>query len=308
MADLDAQSGNAPPLRVGDIQGLDHGVIRVPDLEQGLAWYKLFLGLVEVDRRNGRAYLASPGRTVPVLALTEGGLGLEYVGFRVDGKDALERLGATLDHHGIAAKFGLGDSCSGLDAALRLTLPTGHTMELLARSEEESHEAVPGLTPGAMQVHSSHLQFRTPDVTGMSQFLQKLGFKVSAFAREPGSDKDFISFLRVTAFHHQVAVLAGPKGLHHYALEVETTDFWKLLDHMGANRIKAEYGPGRHHTGNSLFLYVRDPFGNRIEIGGPMLMVGFDYPPHSETDAPDPGHLMNMWGPQPPPSWFSEWT
>ncbi|HWI85855.1 MAG TPA: VOC family protein [Sphingomonas sp.] len=289
----------------GDIKRIDHSVIRVPDLEAGISWYRRLLGLVESERRSGRVYLASPFSGETVLGLTEGGTGLAYVSYRVRGAEALERIAARLQSADIAFERGHDDTRSGAVAALRLELPTGHVLELLQAEETEKRKPAPGYVAGAMDVRTSHLQLRTLDVLGTSEFMKKIGFKVSTYVPLPDG-KHLLQFMRVNEFHHQLAILTGTAGLHHVALELDVVDFWKFCDHLSIERIPAEYGPGRHLEGDLLFIYVRDPFGNRLEITGPMALAGFDYPPQPGHD--EPWYHMNRWGPQPPESWYHEWT
>ena len=289
----------------GDIERLDHSVIRVPDLEAGIAWYRRLLGLVESERRPGRVYLASPVTGETVLGLSEGGTGLAYVSYRVRTAESLDRVDHRLRDAGIAVEEGVSDTRNGAIAAIRATMPTGHVLELLHSEPVEQKRPAAGYVPGALDVRTSHIQFRTLDVLAQSAFMQKVGFKVSTFVPLPDGTH-LLQFLRANEFHHQMAILTGDAGLHHVALELDTVDFWKFCDHLSIERIPAEYGPGRHLEGDLLFIYVRDPFGNRLEITGPMALAGFDYPATPGKD--EPWYHMNRWGPQPPQSWYTEWT
>jgi catechol 2,3-dioxygenase len=290
----------------GDLSGIDHTVIRVPDLEAGVAWYRRLLGLVEVERRDGRVYLASPVSGLVVLGLQEGGKGLGYVSYAARSAKSVARLKQRLDRAGVAYQTSIDDTRSGVIDAFRVELPTGHMLEVLhAEPPAPSKIPPPGYAPGAIDVRTSHTQLRTLDVLGMSDFLKVLGFRVSTYVPLPDG-KHLLQFLRVNERHHQMAILTGSSGLHHVALELDTTAFWTFCDHLGVERIPAEYGPGRHLEGDILFIYVRDPFGNRLEITGPMSHAGYDYTPHAGSD--EPWYHMNRWGPQPPESWYHEWT
>lgn len=289
----------------GDIERLDHSVIRVPDLEVGVAWYRRLLGLVESERRPGRVYLASPVTGETILGLAEGGLGLAYVSFRARTADSLERIANRLTEAGIAMEDGISDTRKGALAAIRVTMPTGHTLELVHSEGVKQRRPAPGYVAGAIDVRTSHIQFRTLNVLEQSGFMQTVGFKVSTYVPLPDGTH-LLQFLRANEFHHQMAILTGEAGLHHVALELDAVDFWKFCDHLSIERIPAEYGPGRHLEGDLLFIYVRDPFGNRLEITGPMALAGFDYPATPAKD--EPWYHMNRWGPQPPHSWHTEWT
>ena len=297
-----------PPLPRGDILRVDHVSVRVPDLEQGVAWYTTILGLVEIERRHGRAYLGGPVSGRYAIALTEGGTGMEYVSFAVNGLDALQRLGALIDRQNVAAADPGDDARTGAQSAIRLKLPTGHVMELAAHQPDdgEARQRLPA-APGTFNLDVSHVQLRTGDVSDSANFLSGIGFYVTDYVKMRDRDGFFAIFTRVNEFHHQIALFAGNTGFHHVALETDQAlDVMKLGDHLLLHRVAAEYGPGRHVPGKGVFMYIRDPWGNRVEISSPIEMVGFDAPPRELTQ-PIP-FIVNMWGPQPPESWRNDVT
>lgn len=286
----------------GELDGVDHYAVRVPDLDAGVAWYRRIFGLQEVDRRAGRVYLASPTSGAIVVALVDSdGPGLEYVSYRVRDRARLEILARRLEDAGIVAARGTEHSRPGAQEALRIELPTGHTLELLLAEEHKSTPA--DIVAGALDVRTSHLQFRSPDPAALAAWLEPAGFRTTAY---DDSEAHPIRFIRTNELHHQMAILGGAPGIHHIAIELDTPDFWKFCDQLARTHTPAEYGPGRHHEGNLLFIYVRDPFGNRTEITSEMAKVGDDYPPTFLGE--EPWYHMNMWGPQPPQSWYTEWN
>lgn len=291
----------------GDLSHLDHSVIKVPEFEEGVTWYRRLLGLEIAERRDGRVYLSSPVSGKIVIGLQEGGLGLAYVSYRARNAEALERIAARVADAGVAITTGTEGTRSGVEAALRFTLPTGHTMEVLHSVDppKDRKATAPGYRLGGADVRTSHLQLRTENVREMSDFMKIVGFKVSTYVPLPDGSH-MMQFIRCNEFHHQMAILTGKPGLHHVALELDTASFWQFLGHLSNERIRAEYGPGQHLEGDILFIYVRDPFGNRLEITGPMAVCGFDYPPTVADD--EPYYHMNRFGPQPPESWYHEWT
>lgn len=286
----------------GELDGVDHYAVRVPELDAAVDWYTTVFGLHPRTRNADRVYMASPVTGKIVIALTAAdGPGLDYVSYRVRDRDRLEIVASRLREVGIAYTSGIENSRPGALEALRIDLPTGHSLELLLAEEVDGEDAE--LHAGALDVRTSHLQFRTPDPAAMAAWLEPVGFRTTAYddnAEHP------IRFIRTNELHHQMAILGGEAGIHHVAVELDTPDFWKFLDHLSRVRVRAEYGPGRHHEGNLLFVYVRDPFGNRTEITSEMQRVGDDYPP--TFLAQEPWFHMNMWGPQPPMSWYTEWN
>ena len=186
----------------GDLLGVDHTVVRVPNLDQGVAWYRRLLGLVEAARSPGKVYLASPLTGTIVLGLAEGDPGLEYASFRARDSQALERLAGKLKGAGVDFERGIAGSRPGAIDALRLVLPTGHTMELLHAETTGKNKPGPGYpgegyVTGAIDVRTSHLQLRTTDVVELSEFVQKIGFRVSNYVPTPDGTNHMIQFTRV---------------------------------------------------------------------------------------------------------------
>ena len=293
-----------PPLPRGDILRIDHVCVRVPDLEQGVAWYTTILGLIEIERRRGRVYLGTPIAGRHAIALAEGGTGMDYVSFAVNGPDALQRLGAVVDGLNLATADPGADARTGALSALRFKLPSGHLMELAVVDADQPRERPPP-APGMLDLKISHIQLRAGDMADIMAILSALGFSVSDHMRMSGGGYSAI-FTRVNEFHHQIALLNGNPGFHHVALETEAMDIFKLCDHLMLHRVAAEYGPGRHGAGRPIFLYVRDPWGNRVELCSPIAMVGFNSPPRELADPMT--YIVNLCGPQPPDSWRNEVT
>jgi hypothetical protein len=263
--------------------------------------------LVELERSRGRVYLGGPVSGRHAIALAPGGSGLEYVSFSVNGPDALQRLGALLDREEVAVAESRADAHTGVRDALRFKLPTGHLMELAVLSADGGHgQRRRPAAPGTPDINLNHIQLRAGNPVESLNFLSTIGFNVTDYMRTRDRDGYFAIFTRVNEFHHQIALLAGNVGFHHVALETGAIDVLRFGDHLLLHRVAAEYGPGRHGAGMPIFLYVRDPWGNRIEISSPIEVVGLDRAPRELTD-PIP-YLINMWGPQPPESWRTDVT
>lgn len=290
----------------GPLAGTDHTTIRVPDLDAAIKWYQQLLGLVVKEKGAGRAFLASPVTGRIVMSLSEGAHGLDYVSFRARTPEIFETIGARLDAASIPVVQGKSTTRPDSTDNLRIVSPAGHTIEVVLAPEDEPAAPVEGeYRPGAIDVRTSHLQLRAKDVKGLTDFLGVIGFRSSTFVPLPGGEGFFIQFLRANEYHHQVAILTGDDGTHHIALEVDESAFWNVLDNLTLLKRPLEYGPVRHHEGNMLSFYIRDPWGNRLELTSSMEIVGFDYPPTMAGH--EPWYHMNMWGPKPPESWENEW-
>jgi catechol 2,3-dioxygenase len=108
---------------------------------------------------------------------------------------------------------------------------------------------------------------------------------------------------------HDIAVMtgAGPT-VHHVGISlVEPMGVIRACDALAAAGYadNIERGPARHGISNALFVYVRDPDGNRFELyTGDYLTVDPGVEPiRWKLDNP---RRQTLWGPPPPRRWFDE--
>jgi catechol 2,3-dioxygenase len=135
-----------------------------------------------------------------------------------------------------------------------------------------------------------------------------LGFSVSEYRADEGGSVD-MAWLRRTTSSHDVALGRAPRpGVHHVAFAVDGRG---ALSHAAdaladvGMRGQIEFGPGRHGTTDAYFIYLKDPFDNRVELYYGDYHRDLDRPPvRWSTDEYDRrGRLW--WGQAPPPS-FAE--
>jgi catechol 2,3-dioxygenase-like lactoylglutathione lyase family enzyme len=135
--------------------------------------------------------------------------------------------------------------------------------------------------------------------TTMAFFTEGLGFKVSDHV------EDRAAFLRCSAEHHNVLVMAAPVSfLHHTSWQVDDVDEVGRGAHamLEDNPERHVWGLGRHYAGSNFFWYLRDPAGNFSEYYSDM-----DCLPEDELWTPEVLHGLRglyAWGPPPPPSFL----
>jgi len=105
-------------------------------------------------------------------------------------------------------------------------------------------------------------------------------------------------FLRCSDEHHNFAVFqAAETSFDHHCYEAGD---WSLIrdwgDHLAAERIPIEWGPGRHGPGNNLFLFVHDTDGNWVELSAELEVVRPDRPAGSWRHEE---RTLNSWGQAP---------
>jgi catechol 2,3-dioxygenase len=288
---------------------LDHVVIRAMELDRSLDWYTNVLGLVELHRSDGAILLGCGGDESWDLGLRVGGHGLDHVAFSVEDEDELYRLHQRLTQAGHSISPVAQSQEPGVKAAAMLSLPAGHCMELVVPQKPPGYQHPADAGRAALHGPSDldHITFATTDIRPLISVLQAdLEFRVSdIWEREPGICS--AAWLRSGDLHHNLAALVLPAdGLHHVAFAVpEITRLRDFADRFMRSGQPAEYGIGRHGPGGNLFLYVRDPSKNRVELTTEMPMVSGDQPRVWRGQLAD---IVNLWAPYPPPASFAEAT
>lgn len=139
-----------------------------------------------------------------------------------------------------------------------------------------------------------HLTLATRDPAAIERFyVGKLGFITSDYVRDAEGNV-LVCWMRSNHEHHTLACfLQSRQGIDHHSYEAGD---WSVIkdwcDRMGARRIPIFWGPGRHGPGNNIFVFVKDPDGNWVEISAELEVV-HDRP---ARDWPHEEHTVNAWG------------
>jgi catechol 2,3-dioxygenase len=289
---------------------LDHVVIRVRDRDAALAWYRDAIGLMEMARQGEAVFLGCGGDEHFDLGLVPGGAGLDHFAFTVRDVAELEQVERRLSAGGVRTETRSGEP--GVAAAIQFQLPSGHAMEVVVRQKEPGY-----IHPAQWQrpvldtpTDVNHVTIQARDVQGLATFLHDvLGFRISD-VYEPAPGVWGFAFLRVAENHHDVAIASGDADaiLHHVAfLTGGIGNLSRFADRLARHDWPIEAGIGRHGPGGNLFLYVKDPTGNRVELGADMARV-------PDTDLPPRiwrgnfGQIFNVWTQALPPESFAQGT
>ena len=103
------------------------------------------------------------------------------------------------------------------------------------------------------------------------------------------------TFLRSDPEHHSLACFRAPEVRPDHQCYEPTcwNDIRDWADHMGTQRVKLWWGPGRHGPGNNLFFMVEDPDGHKVEWSAELEVMPRDMAPrawkHEER-------TLNYWG------------
>ena len=295
-------------LRAGHIE------FRVTDLGAARHFYVDLLGFVETARDGHALYLRGLEEREHhslMLRLAESP-GVTHCAYRVAEPDDLDRLARRFDELGLPCRWLAPGEERGQGRALRAQDPLGLPVEFY-------HEIEPvdrllqrfDLYSGPHIMRLDHFNCQVPSVQPAYDFYTaELGFHCSEYTEtHDDPPRLWAAWLHRKGNVHDLALMNGKGPRVHHA------GFWlpdalavlRACDILaGADRQAAiERGPGRHGISNALFLYLRDPDGNRIEL------YASDYQIADPDFAPirwsiDDPKRQTFWGHAAPPCWFEE--
>ena len=291
-----------------------HIEFRVTDLDRARAFYVDTLGFIETARDADHLYLRGyEEREHHSLTLRRAAsAGVGHLAFRVASEADLDALAALHAERGLPTRWvAPGEEC-GQGRALRVQDPAGLPVEFyhqMAPAERWLQRFDRYRGPGVMRL--DHFNCQVPHVQAAYDWYHAaLGFWLSESTEtDEQPPRLWAAWLHRKQNVHDLALMSGLGPRVHHA------GFW-LSDPLGVIRAcdilaaagyahAIERGPGRHGLSNAMFLYLRDPDGNRVELyTGDYLIADPDWPP-IRWSINDP-RRATFWGHTPPPSWFND--
>jgi catechol 2,3-dioxygenase len=287
--------------RFRDIAHLGHIELLTPKPEESLKFFTEIVGLCESGRQGDSVYLRAWGDyEFATLKITAGKApGLGHFALRTADNEALDELAAHLQQNGFAGQW--IESDLGHGRAFRFRSPDGHMVELYF--DTQFFEAPPDLAthlknnPQRRGLHGvaprrlDHINLLAADVKTNREFYQKLlGMKVTEqIIFDDGTEMG--SWLTATNKSYDLAITrdnAGGHGrLHHLTYFADTReDVLRAADLLVENGVRIETGPHKHAVGQTFFLYVFEPGGNRFELAsGGYTILAPDWKPIVWTQA-----------------------
>ncbi len=267
--------------RFRDIAHLGHIELLTPKPEESLKFFSEIVGLSESGRQGDSVYLRAWGdyefATLKLTAAKAPGLG--HMALRTADAGTLDLLVADLQQHGFQGKW--LESDLGHGRAFRFPSPDGHQLELYfdtkwfeAPAELATHmrnnpqkRGTRGISPRRLD----HINILASDVKANREFYQKrLGMKLTEqIIFDDGSEMG--GWLTATNKSYDIAITrdnAGGHGrLHHLTYFTDTREeVLRAADIFVESGVSIETGPHKHAIGQTFFLYVFEPGGNRFEL------------------------------------------
>jgi catechol 2,3-dioxygenase len=266
---------------------LDHLEVTTPDPARLADYYKNVLGGEVRDLGKGRRLLTGDKRR---LLFAEGPANkLGFSGFSLGSVARVDALRQSLKAKSVdiltppASLFG--------NEAFAVADPDGNKIVFGAGSVDGAPTAAGAALPGRLQ----HVVVATTDLPQMLSFYtDKLGFLLSDRVKD-AQDNITAAFFRSDDEHHSFACFRAPAAkLDHFCFETTCwNDIRDWADHISAQHLSLDWGPGRHGPGDNLFFMLNDPDGNAYEFSAELERM----PPETETrDWPHEPRTLNYWG------------
>jgi catechol 2,3-dioxygenase len=256
---------------------LAHVDITVPDLELASAYYSDVMGLLEVERTDGRVYLKcwdeEDHHSLRLRYAPR--VGIDGFTFKVEREDDLAELENRIEGYGVPVRRVSRGEEVAQGQALRFETPSGHVMTLTADIDKVGGllpktnppayvEGLRGIAPPRMD----HLLVTAEEVGDATKFyMDVLGFRLTEQLLD-GNGHQVGTWLERSHSPHDLALVAGPNGgLHHFAYWLDDWDqVRKAADVLAYNGVQIDVGPTRHGITRGNTIYFFDPLGTRNEV------------------------------------------
>ncbi len=272
------------------IKAIGHVGLRVPQLERSVEWATTVMGMREVERSGGAAYLTHGGVHHSLIYVQSDEAALDHVALEAEDEGALHELRERLAQEGVEIVSERPEE-PAIEQSIRFRGPEGHLFEVFSgmASGEPRHTG-----RGVQPRRFGHPMLKCEDTRGTQEFLERvLGFRLS----DDVGDGTLL-FMRCNADHHGVGITKGGNGLHHYAWEVENLAILgQLGDVLEKNGGRFLWGPGRHGAGGNLFTYHLDPAGCVVEYYADLIKIYDEAGYRAGRWVMSDYRFANLWGP-----------
>ena len=262
------------------VRALGYLGIGVKDLKSWETFVTGILGMQIGSRgADGTLYLRMDEWHHRIVVHPDGPDDITFLGWELDGEQALNALAETLRAAGIAYVTGDAAACRerSVGGFIACDDPAGIRAEffwgpLVQRPQAfNSPRGIAGFHTGDEGV--GHVVLAVPDAAAMMAFYRDLlGFRISDYIEfSPAGRPVTMAFLHCNPRHHSLAFMqapAAPKKLQHFMVEVNT------LDDVGRTYTLCEREDvpialtlGRHVNDDMFSFYVVSPSGFTVEYG-----------------------------------------
>ena len=242
--------------------------LNVGNLDRSMTFYRDVMGLQQVGLDQGPVrFLRCSDDKHHDLALYRGNPGLKRIAFELESSSELAHLTAALDAADVAycdiPPADVDSAASG--NGIRMSEPHTHATMDFFIPNERMDEGLPFVPTVAKIDRLGHLVLRSAQYIETIDFFRNvLNFRIS------DQIGDAVTFMRCfpNPLHHSFGIGngRGQSSLHHLNFMVtDIDDIGKAMWRFKRLDVPIVFGPGRHPTSNSIFLYALDPDGITVE-------------------------------------------
>lgn len=238
--------------------------LTVTDLERSSAFYSGLLDLEITEKSEERVCLRCSSDHHNLMLYPGPVAGLQRIGFQLESDEELDKAWRHFTALGLAPQELSAQEQTSLRQmrTFRVKEPvSGLTLEFFANMLQ------PALPYQPRQAHIARLGHALISVqnydAALKSFTEVFGFRISD--QTPGHS----AFLRCfpNPFHHSFGLVRGSENqLHHINFMVSSIDdIGRAMNRLKSAGVEVVFGPGRHFSSGSIFLYFLDPDGLTAE-------------------------------------------
>lgn len=275
---------------------LGYVCLNVSDLDQSVAFYVDIVGLNLISRSGDTAYFGLSDDRVRV-ALTQGTSGFKRVGWKLENEESFGIAAERFERSALGMEVVSDEECElfGNARAFRIRQPhTGATFEFCLPDRARAYKRFQRKT--AIE-RLGHVALAAPDFDGFESWMNEVcNFEVS----DRVGGRSSLMRCPPNPFHHSFGVAFGQTPrFHHLNFMVRSLDdVGQAYNRMKAHGARVVFGPGRHPTSNSVFLYFLDPDDLTLEFsqGMELFPEGVGRLPR---EMPNRLESLDAWGGKP---------
>lgn len=241
------------------VKKISHVCYETTDLERSLDYHSAILGLTDVGREDGKAFLTSTIDQHSVILQVGTAAKCSGLAFQIGPDEDLGEMARQVEASGVSVERE-SDAQPGVAELIAFHDPNGTRIEVFNPPPASSVRLKEqGIVPNKL----GHVAFHSLDAERITDFYcDVLGFRVSDWLERR------FSFLRCGRDHHTVNFIGSETIRHdHSAFELrDWSHIQQACDYLSRNNYRLIWGPGRHGIGHNLFIYHKNPDGLIVEL------------------------------------------
>src|SRR5215471_3453276 len=253
------------------VQALGYVGIRAKELDDWGTYGTRLLGLQRIDKSETTLAFRMDDRKQRIIVDADGGEGIGFLGWEVEGPAALDALARRLEQRGVHVAEGssaLADERRVKDLIV-FDDPSGNRVEAFHGGETTSDPFLPGRSISGFRTGPlglGHVVLQVAHVDPVLAFYRDiLGFHLSDYYSHP-----FMAFfLHVNPRHHSLAFIqTGQSAVHHIMMELFSfDDVGQGYDLAMVEEGRLATTLGRHTSDFLTSFYTWTPSGFMVEYG-----------------------------------------